>query len=195
MDFSRFCYVLLRNHDYLRCLNHRPTKDYIKRRKKTREKSIIWKKAMSLNGKLIYAACYYEYCWAYIDPHRTLFHFEYCQMQIRILPTCWQLFSVLLYSTIAKTFWEVRLPKLSLCFPFTSVSRFLLTVYMNCCFVSGLRFAIHDSPIHTLLGYNKSYIRHLNILVYELAKVCHIIKIGTLFCRNYLQTVDSTLKP
>ena len=33
--FSRFCYVLLCNHEYFHCLNHRQTEDYITRRNKT----------------------------------------------------------------------------------------------------------------------------------------------------------------
>ena len=36
--FSRFCYVLLCNHEYFHCLNHRQTKDYITRRNKTERK-------------------------------------------------------------------------------------------------------------------------------------------------------------
>ena len=35
MDFSWFCYVLLCNHEYFHCLNHRQTKDYKTRRNKT----------------------------------------------------------------------------------------------------------------------------------------------------------------
>ena len=33
--FSRFCYVLLCNHEYIHCLNHRQAKDYITRRNET----------------------------------------------------------------------------------------------------------------------------------------------------------------
>ena len=36
--FSRFCYVLLCNHEYIHCLNHRQAKDYITRRNKTERK-------------------------------------------------------------------------------------------------------------------------------------------------------------
>ena len=36
--FSRFCYVLLCNHEYIHCLNHRQTKDYITRRNETERK-------------------------------------------------------------------------------------------------------------------------------------------------------------
>ena len=33
--FSRFCYVLLCNHEYIHCLNHRQAKDYITRHNET----------------------------------------------------------------------------------------------------------------------------------------------------------------
>ena len=33
--FSRFCYVLLCNHEYIHCLNHQQAKDYIRSRNKT----------------------------------------------------------------------------------------------------------------------------------------------------------------
>ena len=36
--FSRFCYVLLCNHEYIHCLNHRQAKDYITRRNETGRK-------------------------------------------------------------------------------------------------------------------------------------------------------------
>ena len=36
--FSRFCYVLLCNHDYFHCLNHRQAKDYITVRNETERK-------------------------------------------------------------------------------------------------------------------------------------------------------------
>ena len=36
--FSRFCYVLLCNHEYIHCLNHRQAKDYITRRNETERK-------------------------------------------------------------------------------------------------------------------------------------------------------------
>ena len=36
--FFRFCYVLLRNHEYIHCLNHRQAEDYITRRNKTERK-------------------------------------------------------------------------------------------------------------------------------------------------------------
>ena len=36
--FSRFCYVLLRNHEYIHCLNQRQAKDYITRRNETERK-------------------------------------------------------------------------------------------------------------------------------------------------------------
>ena len=36
--FSQFCYVLLCNHDYIHCLNHRQAKDYITRRNETERK-------------------------------------------------------------------------------------------------------------------------------------------------------------
>ena len=36
--FSRFCYVLLCNHEYIHCLNHRQAKDYITRRNETDRK-------------------------------------------------------------------------------------------------------------------------------------------------------------
>ena len=36
--FSRFCYVLLCNHEYIHCLNHRQAKDYIRRRNETERK-------------------------------------------------------------------------------------------------------------------------------------------------------------
>ena len=38
--FSRFCYVLLCNHEYIHCLNHRQAKDYITRRNETKRK--LW---------------------------------------------------------------------------------------------------------------------------------------------------------
>ena len=36
--FPRFCYVLLYNHEYIHCLNHRQAKDYITRRNETERK-------------------------------------------------------------------------------------------------------------------------------------------------------------
>ena len=36
--FSRFCYVLLCNHEYIHCLNHRQAENYITRRNKTERK-------------------------------------------------------------------------------------------------------------------------------------------------------------
>ena len=39
--FSQFCYVLLCNHEYIQCLNHRQAKDYITRRNKTERKTVI----------------------------------------------------------------------------------------------------------------------------------------------------------
>ena len=36
--FSQFCYVLLCNHDYIHCLNHRQAKDYITRCNETERK-------------------------------------------------------------------------------------------------------------------------------------------------------------
>ena len=36
--FSRFCYVLLCNHEYIHCLNHRQAKDYITRCNETERK-------------------------------------------------------------------------------------------------------------------------------------------------------------
>ena len=36
--FSRFCYVLLCNHEYIHCLNHRQAKDYITRHNETKRK-------------------------------------------------------------------------------------------------------------------------------------------------------------
>ena len=36
--FSRFCYVLLCNHEYIHCLNHRQAKDYVTRRNETERK-------------------------------------------------------------------------------------------------------------------------------------------------------------
>ena len=36
--FSRFCYVLLCNHEYIHCLNHRQAKDYITRGNETERK-------------------------------------------------------------------------------------------------------------------------------------------------------------
>ena len=44
--FSRFCYILLYNHEYIYCLNHRQAKDYITRRNETERKTLIWKKAL-----------------------------------------------------------------------------------------------------------------------------------------------------
>ena len=44
--FSRFCYVLLCNHEYIHCLNHRQAKDYITRRNETERKTLIWKKVL-----------------------------------------------------------------------------------------------------------------------------------------------------
>ena len=41
--FPRFCYVVLCNHEYIHCLNHRQAKDYIIRRNETER---IWKKAL-----------------------------------------------------------------------------------------------------------------------------------------------------
>ena len=35
---SRFCYVLLCNHEYIHCLNHRQAKDYITRHNETERK-------------------------------------------------------------------------------------------------------------------------------------------------------------
>ena len=36
--FSRFCYALVCNHEYIHCLNHRQAKDYITRRNETKRK-------------------------------------------------------------------------------------------------------------------------------------------------------------
>ena len=36
--FSQFCYVLLCNHEYIHCLNHRQAIDYITRRNETKRK-------------------------------------------------------------------------------------------------------------------------------------------------------------
>ena len=36
--FPRFCYVLLCNHEYIRCQNRRQAKDYITRRNETERK-------------------------------------------------------------------------------------------------------------------------------------------------------------
>ena len=43
-------YVLLCNHEYFHCLNHRQTKNYIIRRNQEREKTIIWKKALPVSN-------------------------------------------------------------------------------------------------------------------------------------------------
>ena len=45
--FVRFCYVLLCNHEYIHCLNHRQAKDYIIRRNETErnlnlKEGIVW---------------------------------------------------------------------------------------------------------------------------------------------------------
>ena len=48
--FSRFCYVLLCNHEYIHCLNHRQAKDYITRRNKT-ERKLLFERRQCISVK------------------------------------------------------------------------------------------------------------------------------------------------
>ena len=48
--FSRFCYVLLCNCEYIHCLNHRQAKDYITRRNETERKLLFERRLCSAQG-------------------------------------------------------------------------------------------------------------------------------------------------
>ena len=64
LQFSlAFSYVLLCNHEYIHCLNHRQAKDYITRRNETERKPLIWKKSMYVHTYQYITICKHTQYW------------------------------------------------------------------------------------------------------------------------------------